>query len=1009
MADARGGSDSAVAFSREVIKSTDSAWDRLLDEQQITRQQAAFGLLARRDILEVLAEGASEKGAPAVAVVAGFFYRDNDGDGVYNPGEELTATLLGLPELTGPGAPAIKAYANCFWFGPLKCGRTYTLNYDVEGVAPFTHKLTVQPGLNILHVPVAPTKPLVYVIPHSHFDPEWRDTYQGYLHLEIPQLLERIEILREEPGYCFSLDEELAIQPLVDRHPKYLEELRQRVIEGVMEPKGIITAGELTMPLGESMIRQMTEGEQLISRLLGMTIRPNVFWNVDNYGINLQMPQILAKAGRKYFNIGEYVRVWPQHQDAEDREKRMAEVPFSNRQVWENVEFWLEGLDGSKVLAHRSNYGGEPPGAQLPVDQLKSHRSAFNHHGGDFVRVDRKLPDFLRELNDPTKAVKYDGQKMPWGWPKLLSPGGACQFILATSEQFFRAVEVADDVPTIRTESRLGFWTGSYESRVRGRQLSRQNECMLLATEALSSAAALVGMPSALEDLRDAWYMLLINHHHDPQLTIMGPGLFAEVIERYLQCRRATRRVLDRTTQYLADRIATDGQNGRPVVVFNSLAWERSAVVTAELPDDTPVRVVDSTGNEAAAQVVTDADGGAAVAFAACDVPAAGWRTYYVQQRKAQCPQTALSVSDELLENEHIRVEIEDGLVQKVIEKSTGKCVFAADKDAAVNEVFIWKDEGCIAQIRPVDFMDSAELLCRSSQAQRITQVVESGPARVAVETSFALDWGKFTQRISLTAGAGSVDFQTHVDWRPAAEGGRRVRAAFPSTFKGAKVWRDIPFAVQPWEQSDVIQPINSWLGLSDSDDSIGAALIHNGPCSQQVRDDCLWQTLFRSTRIPGKIEDNKPDPPCNWDLSGDTALEEGENNFHFRLCLYAGNWRSAAVPRASLAFTTPLVVRAADSHPGELPCEHSHMLVTPADLVPCVWKRSDFTDSMIVRVYNPTGEKINGALNVAFPLASAEETNFREERTGGLTVKGNKIALSFSPYEIKTIRLVVL
>ena len=1000
MTDVKCGQDVAAAFFAESIEATDVAWRELIDRQGIDPDQSTFELLARRDILAAL------DGGDETAVIAGFFYRDNDGNGEFEPGEELTATLLGLPTLSGPDAPQIKTYAYCFWFGPLKAGETYQLSYDVRGVESFSQEVTVAAGLNVLHVPVAPTKPLVYMIPHSHVDPEWRDTFQGYLHREIPQMLERIELLREQPEHVFNFDEELVMRPLLDRHPEFLDELRQRVLDGTIEPKGIVTAGELTMPLGESMIRQMTEGEQLISKLLGVTIRPSIFWNVDNYGINLQMPQILIKAGRKYFNIGEYVRVWPQIQDDADREKRMAEVPFANRQAWAEPEFWLEGLDGSKVFVHRSNYGEEPPGTQQAIDKLRSHRSAFSHQGGDFMPANRKLPAWVLEVNDPIEAAKYDGQWTPWDWPKLLSPSGECIHIIATSEQFFRAAEVADDVPTISTESRLGKWTGCYESRIRGRQLSRQVECMLLAAESLSSAAMLAGLPSSLEDLREAWYMLLINHHHDPQLTVMGPGLFAEVVERYLESRRSVRRIMERSVKYLADRIAADAQSGKPVVVFNPLAWDRSAVVTAELSCESTcaVRVVDAAGSEVASQLVTDDCGKQAVAFTAADVPSAGWRTYYVQDGDTAAP-AGLTATEEVLENQHIRVELADGIVQKIIEKSTGQAVFAANDIAAVNEVFIWDDEGCVAQIRPIDFMDSAKLLARSSQTARRTRVVETGPARVAIETSFELDWGKFTQRVSLEAGAGAVDFETRIDWHPAPEGGRRVRAAFPSTFTGAKVWRDIPFAVQPWEQSETIQPINSWLGLSDAAGTIGAALIHDGPCSQQVRQDVLWQTLLRSTRIPGEIGDKGPDS-CGWDEPGDTALEEGLNVFHYRLCVYAGDWQSAAVPRRALGFTTPLVVQAAGARAGELPGERSHLSVAPAELVQCVWKQSDFTDATIVRIYNPTGDCVNGELRVGFEVASADETNFREEHTGDLSADGGKISLSFGPYEIKTVRL---
>ena len=204
-----------------------------------------------------------------------------------------------------------------------------------------------------------------------------------------------------------------------------------------------------------------------------------------------------------------------------------------------------------------------------------------------------------------------------------------------------------------------------------------------------------------------------------------------------------------------------------------------------------------------------------------------------------------------------------------------------------------------------------------------------------------------------------------------------------------------------------MIQPMNTWLGLSDADDSVGAALVHDGPCSQQVLDDCLWQTLFRSVWMPGKVEDNKSDPPCGWDLSGDTALVEGENAYCYRLYPYAGDWRAAAVPRVSLDFNTPMIAQSTDAHSGELPGEQSHLSLEPKALISCVWKRADNSHATIVRAYNPTGDAVTGTLRLGFPVASAEETDFREEHIADLDPRDGRINLEFSPYEIKTIRLV--
>jgi len=211
----------AEILKGDALAAAKAAWTKLCDAQGIAADQANFGAVAKHDILSWLESGA--------AVVAGFFYRDNNAEGQYTPGEALAATLLGSPTLTGPDAPEIKTYGNCFAFGPLKAGETYTLTYDIHGIEPFSQEIVASTGLNVCHVPVAPTKTLAYVVCHSHFDPEWRSTYPEYLDHELPQLMDRIRLLRVQPEHNFSMDEELAVRPLLDRHPEILDELRQRV------------------------------------------------------------------------------------------------------------------------------------------------------------------------------------------------------------------------------------------------------------------------------------------------------------------------------------------------------------------------------------------------------------------------------------------------------------------------------------------------------------------------------------------------------------------------------------------------------------------------------------------------------------------------------------------------------------------------------------------------------------------------------------------------------------
>ena len=111
-----------------------------------------------------------------------------------------------------------------------------------------------------------------------------------------------------------------------------------------------------------------------------------------------------------------------------------------------------------------------------------------------------------------------------------------------------------------------------------------------------------------------------------------------------------------------------------------------------------------------------------------------------------------------------------------VIDKNSGTTVFRAEETAGINEVLIWKDEGCISVVLPrdenevADFIDNpeAELVARSSKAKnRKVTVLENGPARSTLKVEYNLDWGLFVQKISLEAGSRVIRFSTEVLWNP--------------------------------------------------------------------------------------------------------------------------------------------------------------------------------------------------------------------------------------------------
>ena len=982
-------------FSAGAIEAVNTAWAEANSQSAIV---PVFPLEAIEAILEAIKPAAGKKGA---AVIAGFYYRDNNGDGRYSPGKEFSAALLGAPNLGGTNLKAQTCW-NCFWFEGVEPDREYTLVYDVDGIRKSSETVNVGSGINLIHIPIVPEKPLIYVVPHSHFDPEWDKTYEAYMADELPHMLERLEVLREDQNHGFALDEESALRPLLERYPVIVNEVRQRITEGTAEAKTLVASGDLTMVLGESIIRQITVGERIISELLGTPISSEVFWNIDCYGLCFQLPQILAKAGRKYFLMGEY-RWWPREAWPGPGKKKpdwflkgetekpnphfKEDMPFSEPKVWDHPEFFMQGLDGSKVLVHRSIYGSSPTTRVIPGTNRPSYLSYFNYYGGDFAPPDRKLTSEIKKLN---------------------SGAGDHKCIIATSPQFFKAIENAPDIPTFTTESWMGTWTGSYESRVKARQLSRKIECALLAMESFASMARIHGIEAPHRELMESWYLLLINHHHDPQMTPMMPGLIDEVIDRYREIERGLYRLFPGG---LVDRIPGNERRGVAFAVFNPLPWP----VTRAVEGAGGKKVVDHKGRPALSQPAgRDAFERRKALFLAENIPALGWRTYYLSGGKSAevGKNKAACAAGTTMENEHLKVEFVDGLIQSVALKRSGRVVLqehtagsgagTAPGGARINEIFVWKDEGCICIVRPLDFPNEAAVVARSSEVPRTFKFTETGPVRVVAETTFKLAGSKFIQRTILEAGARALRLETDVDWRPAKKEGRRIRTAFPFASRSAAVLRDTPFAVVDGEQGHTIRPVNSWLGLSSVDKTFGAALIHQGTCSIQAEDDVLWMTLFRSVRV------TKDNCTSMWDKEGDNSLEQGRNSYTYWLHPFEGDWETAEVSRSAFELNMPVPSFEINRRfANKLPAETCEILLEPGLLVMSAIKPADNdARSLVVRAFNPGSKLIPGCLSTGFEVDKAVAIDILENESLNLAIENGMIPLMFEPYEIKTIKI---
>src|SRR5208282_2821131 len=193
----------------------------------------------------------------------------------------------------------------------------------------------------------------------------------------------------------------------------------------------------------------------------------------------------------------------------------------------------------------------------------------------------------------------------------------------------------------------------------------------------------------------------------------------------------------------------------------NPLNIAREEVVEAsiEFPDGMPstVQVIGPAGKETPAQISNGK-----VLFVA-RVPSVGYAVYDVRPGAAAGLASALQVSENSLENQYYRVQLnQDGDVASVFDKSIGRELLAGPVRLAISydnpeQWPAWNMDWDQEQAAPKAFVGGPVRI----------RVVENGPVRVAVEVARETAGSRFLQTIQLSVGdAGKrVEFQNVIDW----------------------------------------------------------------------------------------------------------------------------------------------------------------------------------------------------------------------------------------------------
>lgn len=328
----------------------------------------------------------------------------------------------------------------------------------------------------------------LFLVCNAHLDPVWLWPWQEGATAAIATFRSAANFCEEYDGFVFCHNESCLYEWTQEYDPALFERIKKLVKAGKWHIiGGWFIQPDCNIPAGETIIRQILEGQRYFKKQFGVS--PKVAINFDTFGHSRGLVQILKQCG--YMG---YLYMRP--------EEIRQSLPGSN--------FYWEGFDGSKILAHRLNgvYSANMGKAVERINELVNEQSkddidvfcwGVGNHGGGPSHID------LQGLNQWM-------EKHPELKPEHSTP-----------EAFFEALDAdRKDYPVVDYDLRPVF-VGCYTSQAKVKRLHRNLENRLYATEKILSAAAAQGlMEYPAEKVQEAQRELLFSEFHDilPGTTI---------------------------------------------------------------------------------------------------------------------------------------------------------------------------------------------------------------------------------------------------------------------------------------------------------------------------------------------------------------------------------------------------------------------------------------------------------------------------------------------------------
>jgi len=758
----------------------------------------------------------------------------------------------------------------------------------------------------------------IFLLGHAHLDLAWLwpvsetwevadRTFQSVLNLqqEFPDLI-----------FCHSTP---ALYAWVEQHRSQLfAAIQQQVAAGRWEiVAGLWIEPELNLISGEALVRQVMYGQLYLQAKFGAV--STIAWLPDTFGFCWQLPQVLKQGGVEYF-VTQKLR-------------------WNDTTQFPHEVFWWQSPDGSQVFSVMSGLIGE---AIEPV-KMATYAQSWEAQTG----VKDTL--WLMGVGDHGGGPSRDMLEVAQRWQQSpLFP----RLEPSTAECFLQNLKTRcqEDVPVWADELYLEFHRGCYTTHADQKRWNRHCEQLLYQAELFASVRSLLtGAAYPKAEIEGAWKQVLFNQFHDILPGSAIPEVFVDANRDWVAAQEVGIRILAEAKRAISAEIVlppAPHPDSQPIVVFNSLNWQRSGVIRLELPQklhsSQQWEVHDLEGNLVSSQQELDHS---ALLFLASNIPSVGYRVFWLTP--APAPLAVFPPPQQfVLENDHLRVEVDPqtGNLSSIFDKTSQRQVLSGPG----NVLQFFQDRGQYWDAWNID-PEYASHPLSAAQLQTI-QWLSWGRLENRVRIVRQFGQSQFCQDYVLEAGA-VLKIETVVDWQ---ERQVLVKAAFPLAIQSSYATYEIPCGtiqrptlpnpdpLEPYEQAKWEVPALQWADLSSVADGYGISLLNDCKYGYDAQPDQLRLTLLRSP--------NWPDPNA----------DRGWHEFTYALYPHAGGWQAAQTTQNGYELNQPLQVLLSSSSGTQsgLPPVGQFLDLQASNLVLMALKQAEANpQAWILRCYECCGE----------------------------------------------------